>query len=141
MNMNHNFPLKKVLLVVLVVAIAYAGYSTYNNMNPVRSELSGIQKVATEYKNKNGNFGIIPNPNDLRECFSGNTFVKEPSMNEILTSPEVENISCVFKTASGTPMVEAWSITIVKGERAFCEDSSGDRRQTPGLTTSHLCNI
>lgn len=141
MNKNKIFPLKKILLVVLVLAIIYAGYSTYNNMNPVRSELSGIQKVATEYQTKNGNFGIILSPNDLRECFAGNTFVKEPAMNEILTSPEVENISCVFKTASGTPVVEAWSITIVKGERAFCEDSSGDRRETPGLTTSHLCNI
>jgi hypothetical protein len=46
----------------------------------------------------------------------------------------------MFKTASTSPEVVAWSVTIVKGEKAYCEDTTGVRRETPGLTTLEICN-
>jgi hypothetical protein len=101
-----------------------------------------LQKIASDYKTKNGNFGIITlkNVSDLKNCFAGSTFIKTPEATEVLTGKDVENISCVFSVASGTPTIDGWSVTIVKGERAFCEDSTGVRRETPGLTTLPICN-
>lgn len=131
---------KKMVGITLIFALVLiVGYMFYSSRIPVKSQLVGIQKIAQEYKVKTGNFGIILDQKDLRTCFAGTTFIKDPQMNEILSSPDVENISCVFGVASGTPVVESWSITIVKGEKAYCEDSTGDRRETPGLTTKETC--
>jgi hypothetical protein len=74
------------------------------------------------------------------ECFVGNTSLKTPNASNILASDNIDNISCVFKTASTSPEVVAWSVTIVKGEKAYCEDTTGVRRETPGLTTLEICN-
>lgn len=128
------------ILVVAAVLLAFF-YWYFVSGVPVKSELSQIQKISKDYKEKNGNFGVLSSTHKKGNCFDGNTFVKVPEMNEVLVSPNVENISCIFKTASGTLFVESWSITIVKGEKAFCEDSTGDRRETPGLTTQEVCNI
>lgn len=135
----RNLSFKQMALIVSTLLIFYAGYAYYRSTNPVRSELSQIQKIATDYKKTRGTFGNIP-PNFKKvNCFTGQTFVTVPEMSAVMTSPDVENISCVFKVASATQIVEAWSVTIVKGTKAFCEDSTGDRRETPGLTTKETC--
>lgn len=131
----------KILLALGAVLLVYFFYFSYDQANPVRSELSQIQAIANNYKQQNGNFGtLLPNDNK-NSCFDGNTFVRTADMQTVLTGPDVENISCVFGTATNSPVVESWSITIVKGERAFCEDSTGDRRETPGLTTKTTCIV
>lgn len=135
----RNLSLKQVVLVVAGLLIIYFGYAYYHSTNPVRSELSQIQKIATNYKKTRGSFGTIPPNFKNVNCFTGQTFVTAPEMSAVVTSPDVENISCIFKIASGTQTVEAWSVTIVKGTKAFCEDSTGDRRETPGLTTKETC--
>ena len=133
--------MKKHLNIILIFAVlaAVIYYFFFYNSNPVRSELSQLQEIAQKYKIQNGHFGIIGKVGGERECFSGNTFVKSPEATQVLTSPDVENISCVFKTATGSLSVEAWSITLVKGDKAYCEDSTGVRMQTPGLTTRVTC--
>ncbi len=138
LNVLKKVNKRDLMIGFVFVAILAAGYNYYHSKNPVRSELSKIQKIATEYKNKNGNFGVVLN-NKSSNCFSGNTFIKAPEMTTVLTTPDVENISCIFKVASRTNVVEAWSVTIVKGEKAYCEDSSGVRMETPGLTTKETC--
>lgn len=131
---------KAFYLLVLLLVLVFSVYFFTADTNPVKSELTEIQEIAQKYKNQNGHFGTIL-PNERKNnCFEGSTFVKVPEMNQVLSGPDVENISCVFKTATNSNIVEAWSITIVKGERAFCEDSSQDKRETPGLTTTHRCD-
>lgn len=135
LNLNKN---KKYLIggfVLLVVAILI--YNLFYKI-PVKSELAGIAKIAGEYKTANNTFGLIPENVKSPNCFSGNTFLRVPEMQTILMSPDVENISCQFKRNG--PAVEEWSVTIVRKEKAYCEDSSGVRMETPGLTATHKCN-
>lgn len=133
--------IKKNLIRILILAVLAAAiyYFFFYTSNPVKKELSQLQDIAQKYKTQNGHFGIIGKVGGEKECFSGNTFVKSPEATTVLTSPDVENISCVFKTATGSLAVEAWSVTIVKGDKAYCEDSTGVRMQTPGLTTKVTC--
>jgi hypothetical protein len=135
-----NNPMLTYMIFTLVILFLIA-YFYNQNTNPVKNELSQIQEIAQNYKAQNGNFGILLPSEKKSNCFAGNTFVKVPQMTEVLSGPDVENISCVFKTATDSPVIEAWSITIVKGEKTYCEDSSGDRRETPGLTTREICNL
>jgi hypothetical protein len=145
---KSKFGLGAVLL-VLVIVFSVSYYYTSVHI-PVKAELSKLQQIAGDYKSKNGNFGIIQvsnknknnllNQNELRNCFAGNTFVKTPEATEVLTSPDIENISCVFKVSTSTGLVEDWSVTIVRKEKAYCEDSVGNRLETPGLTTTHKCD-
>lgn len=138
-NIHEKFT-KNWLKILLVVFVVGGGYYLYNSANPVRSELSQIQTIAQDYKTKNGNFGILQKNDNTRNCFSGNTFLKLKETTDVLTSPDVENISCVFKVSTSSGVVEDWSVTIVKGESAYCDDSSGNRTSTPGLTTTHKCD-
>jgi hypothetical protein len=133
--------MKKHLNVILIFVVLAAAiyYFFFYTSNPVKKELSQLQDIAQNYKSKNGNFGIIGKVGGERECFSGNTFVKSPEATAVLSGPDVENISCVFATATGSLAVDAWSVTIVKGDKAYCEDSTGVRMQTPGLTTRATC--
>jgi PDZ domain-containing secreted protein len=95
------------LLVVLVAVFGVSYYYTSVRI-PVKAELSQLQKIASDYKTKNGNFGIITlkNVSDLKNCFAGSTFIKTPEATEVLTGKDVENISCVFSVASGTPTID-----------------------------------
>lgn len=133
--------MKKHLNIILIFAVLAATiyYFFFYNSNPVKSELSQLQAIAKIYKEKSGHFGVLKSAKDNRECFSGNTFIKSPEATEVLVSPNVDNISCVFGTATNSPIVEAWSVTIVKGGKAYCEDSTGVRMETPGITTQPTC--
>jgi hypothetical protein len=134
---QKNIVKKKVIIPLLLIIIGISYYNLFYKI-PVKKELSEIARIANSFKEQNKIYGLIDDKIKSPNCFSGNTFLKVPEMQNILNSPDVENISCQFKRNG--PVVEEWSVTIVRKEKAYCEDSSGARTETPGLTTTYKCD-
>jgi cysteine synthase len=127
---------KKITLIILGILLILIASFVIKKMT-ANNEIKEIQRVASDYFEQNGMYGFTTKQNEELNCSSARTFLRDDRIASIFAQPDVDNVSCRFKVENN--MAKEWSVSIIKGEKVFCGDSTGANMMTPGITSTSNC--
>lgn len=134
--MKKIIPILTILILIcLFIGLGYIVYTKYFTEN---KDIVEIQKVADDYFAQNQMYGFTTKENEELNCFSKNTFFRNPTIANILAQSNTDSISCKFKIENNK--ATSWSVFLIKGDTVYCGDSFGNNMLTPGITTTSNCN-
>ncbi len=125
----------KYTILLIVVLAAFMGGAYWYSVQP-SAEAKLVLEGANEFKASTGSYGVVTNP-AMANCATRGTLAMSPKIMEAFAAEGIDSASCKFGT-DGVVITE-WSISLVRGQRVECIDSTGLIKETPGLPIMPSC--